>query len=284
MAFSAADYQAMGQGNIDSTGAFVPGVQNSATYGQQAGSAYYKTPSGGYINQDQYNQMAQAQKDADLKAQGLNPDGSPMRPDWQSLIDPKTGKLLSQYDLNISQLDPSQWQGYQQYKSEALRAPGSQSPWAAIQLQKQQADELAAKSGAAQQATANNNQAYSGLAMHGGVSNGAQQMLALQNQRNLMGARQGVANTGMMNRLGIQTTDEANREAQLQNLMGSEQNIGQFNKTLEANQGQYNINNLLQENQGQRAFQMGTYDEQMKKWAADRQAQATERSGGGGGK
>lgn len=255
---------------------------------------YVNNTDGRRLSQGEYNRQiaaesAQVRADAELKRkneelarQGLNPDGSPIRKDWQSLLDPKTGKLKDGYTMNISGLDPTQWEGYSKYKQEALRS--GPSAWATLQNQSQGVQEMAQKEQAARQSLSGMNQANSGLAMRGGLSAGARGLAARAGQRDLLNSRQNVARQGIINRLGISTTDETNRIGQLANLSSSEQSLGQYNKTLEGKQSEFNINNLIQEQQGKRGYDDMTYQEQMKKWAAGRQADATARSGGGGGK
>lgn len=221
---------------------------------------------------------------ADAAAKGLNPDGTAIRPDWHSLVDSGTGQLKEQYKLGLQGLDPTKWDAYQKYKQENMRDAGQLSPWAQLQMQKQGVEEAGAKDAAAKQAMSANAQAMSQLAMRGGLGGGARGMAAQQMQRDLLAQRQGVNKQGMLSRLGIQTQDEQNRQAGLQNLMGSEKELAQYNKTLEGKQAEYNMNNLMQEIQGRRAFDMGLYGEQMKQWGANKQSEAIKNSGGGGGK
>lgn len=254
---------------------------------------YTNTQNGMRMDPTQYNvyiqqqnakiQQEEAEKKrvADLAAQGLNPDGSPIRQAWDSLVDEATGKLKKGYTMEISGLDPTQWEGYQKYKQEALRTGPSQ--WAKLQQQQNAAATLQNKEAAARQALSGMNQGLSNLAMRGGMSAGARGLASRSAGRDLLMARQQAARAGDTANIQTMTTDEANRMNQLAALSTSEQNIGQYNKTLEGKQAEFNIGNLLNENQGKRAYNDMTYQEQMKKWAADKQAQATAASGGGGG-
>ena len=262
-------------------------------YNPQTGN-YRNNQNGMQMNQQEYNsyiqqqnfkkqqEEAEAKRVADLKAQGLNPDGSPIRQAWDSLVDEATGKLKKGYTMEISGLDPTQWEGYQKYKQEALRT--GPSAWAKLQQQQNAAAAMQNKEAAARQALSGMNQGLSNLAMRGGMSAGARGLASRSAGRDLLMARQQAARAGDTANMQTMTTDEANRINQLAALSTSEQNIGQFNKTLEGKQAEFNISNLLQENQGKRAHSDMTYQEQMKKWAADKQAQATANSGGGGGK
>lgn len=211
------------------------------------------------------------------KQSGLNPDGTPIAPGWTSLTDDQSGLLLDQYKL--SELDPTQWDAYQQLKKENMRAPGTQSAWTQIQLQKQAAEEAAAKDAAAKQGMSANSQAMAQLQMRGGMGSGASTSLARDMQRNLLAQRQGVQRQGITARLGISTADEEARQKGLGQLTGYEMDIGKQNKNIQ----QYNLGNLLKEAEGQRAWQQQQYSEKMKAWAAEKESQATS-SGGGGGK
>lgn len=240
--------------------------------GQRMNEADYQT----FVKQQSQNE----QNRVAMAAQGLNEDGSPIRQAWDSLIDDKTGKLKQGYTMDLAQLDPSQWEGYSKYKNEALRT--GPSAWAQLQQQQIAAQTNANKEAGARQAISGMNQGNSALAMRGGLSAGARGLAARSGARDLLMARQQAARAGDTNSLQLATTDESNRVGQLANLASSEQNIGQYNKTLEGKQQEYNINNLLQENQGKRAYNDMTYSKQMEKWAAARQADATANSGGGG--
>jgi hypothetical protein len=221
----------------------------------------------------------QKKRDANV-AQGLNPDGSPKRPEWQSIIDNTTGQLDSKYQLNVSALDPTQWEGYSKYRQEALRT--GPSAWANLALQQQAAEEAKARDAAARQSLSSLTQGYSQLASRGGLSGGARAQLALQGNRNMLLAGQDVGRTAMLNRLGISKDDESNRVAQLGQLTNYETDIGKYNKTLEGKQKEFNLNNVLREIEGRRGFDLDLYKERMRDLAATRQADATRNSGGGG--
>lgn len=234
------------------------------------------------IPQQELNKrQAERARVKELRAQGLNPDGSPIRPEYQTLLDPATGMLKEQYLLNLSGIDPTQLEGYSKYKQEALRT--GPSSWLNLALQKQQAEEAAQRGAAARQSLSSAAMARSQLAMRGGLGVGSRERIARGSGLDLMRARQNVLQQGGINRLGLQTEDERNRIAQLQNLMGSEVDLGKFNKTLEGKQKEFNIMKALEEKRAKDVQDLSVYQEQMKKWAAERQAQATERSGGGGG-
>lgn len=215
------------------------------------------------------------------RAEGTNPDGSAIAPEWRSLIDPATGKLRSIYQLELQGLDPTQWEGYSRMREEALRAPGTQSAWAQLQVQKQAAEEANARDAAARQASSGQSAALAQLAMRGGFGSGARTRVASQMAKDLLGQRQAVARQGIMSRLGIATEDEQARQRGLENLSRSEMDIGKVNKEIEGKVSGYNLQNLMKEIEGRRAWEQEQYKEKMRAWASEKQAQATESSGGG---
>ena len=248
--------------------------------------------SGMRLSNDDYMRQAQAQSDrmgkeaeatrnhAAMSSQGLNDDGSPIRQAFDSLVDPSTGRLKDGYTMNQAGLDPTKWDGYSQYKKEALRT--GPSAWANLQNQSVDASTMANKEAAARQAMSSMNQGNSNLARMGGISEGSRGLAARSSGRDMLMARQQAARAGDTNKLNVATTDESNRVGQLANLATTEQSIGTYNNTLEAKQKEYNIGNLMHENDSRRSYNDLTYQEQMKKWAADRTATATEHSSGGG--
>ncbi len=209
---------------------------------------------------------------------GIDPvTGQPIAPEFTSLIDPATGQIKSQYQL--SQYDPSQFQGYNQFKSEALVAPGQQSAWAQIQMQKQQAEQANAADAAAKQGMDSNAQAQGALQMRGGMGSGAQSSLARDMQRQMLSQRQGISNQGALARLNIGAQDETQRQANLGKLVGYEKDIASAQKNI---QGQ-NLQATMQELEKRRMFESDKYAKNMQAWAGEKEAQATG-SGGGGGK
>lgn len=229
-----------------------------------------------------YKEGAEAKKAAEMKAQGLMPDGTPIRPDYQTLLDPTTGLLKDQYQMHVDSLDPSKWEGYSAYKNQALGT--GPSPWATMMLEKQGLEEQGQKGAAAAQAQSGMAAARSALGMRGGLSAGARERIALQGSRNLLSGRQQVSGAGALNRLGIGAQDQQNKTSMLGNLMNSEADIGKFNTNLQGKNSEFNIMRSLEEKRAKDSQDLQVYQEQMKKWAADRQATATENSGGGGGK
>jgi hypothetical protein len=255
-----------------------PGSTDTTNWGVQGPTAEQMQMQ---LELEKQKQAAEAQRVATLAAQGMNADGSPIRKAFDSITD-SAGNLNKNYQMDLKGLDPTQWEGYSKQKQEALRI--GPSTWASLAGKQQDLTTLGNKEAAARQAQSGMNQGLSSLAMRGGLSSGARGLAARQSSRDMLNSRQQAARAGDTAKLGIATTDEQNRIGQLAGLSNSEQQIGQYNNTLAGKQQEFNIQNMIGQQQEKRAYDTNTYNEQMKKWSADKQAQATAASGGGGGK
>jgi hypothetical protein len=215
-----------------------------------------------------------------LEKQGQNPDGSPMRPDFNTTLD-ADGNLQDKYKAQFQTLDPNSLQGYNLIKNMATQA----GPTQYAQEQQKQANFLAQNQGdaAARQAASAQAQARSGLAMRGGASAGARERLALGGQRDLLGAKQGVARDLTGNMLNIGAQDAQTKQGMLNQFANAETGIAQGNLGIQNQQTQYNLGNLLSGTNMQNQFNMDAYKTENDKWAAGQQAAATRNSGGGGG-
>ncbi len=253
----------------------------------------------GYLGQYKTNiANIDRQLDTITKAdQGLMPDGSPMRPEYQSLLDPKTGLMLEPYqikvgDLNAKTIDPSQMEGLQAFKKEALRT--GPSVWAQMMQQTLGNKKSGDLDKAALQSAAAGAQARGTLAMRGGLSSGSRERIARSNANDLLGIRQNIGRDYNTQNLQLLSDDEKSRLGMLGQLPGMESNLEQFNvNTLndaskfnlgnKAKMDEYNIQNALEQKNLADTQNLDVYKEQQKKWAANRQADATANSGGGGG-
>lgn len=227
-----------------------------------------------------------------------------LRPNFTSLVDPKTGKLLSQYQVetapsNMPKLEELlagiqlNTQGLDKFRGEALRDAGTDSVWAQIARQQQALEEQSVLDKAARAGAAGTASAFSNLARRGGTSAGARERLASQGALNLMRGRQDVAMEGAKARANISAQDEQNRIGMLGQLPGMEiaalqpalqktniwaQMAGQESaQKYDANK--FNVSNLIGERDKKAEYDMGKYSEIMKAWAADRTATAQENSG-----
>lgn len=229
---------------------------------------------------------------------GLDANGQPMRPERSSLIDPATGKLVSQYQIGVDQLtngqlDPSKMEGYSAYKGEALRSGPSQ--WAKLMQEQQNIQRMGNMEKASRQAWAGAAQARGQLAMRGGLSSGARERIAQQSAHDLLGARQDIGRAANADNLKLLTDDESNRLKNLQNFTGMESDLGKYNIDQQGKQdifniqnkakvADYNIGKALEEKRAQDIWNMTNYQEQLKKFGAEGQSNAIQNSGGGGGK
>lgn len=222
----------------------------------------WRDPASG-IWSDQNAAVAHVQ---DLKNQNLNPDGSPVRPGFESLLDPKTGLLQNQYQMNVPGIDQNSLAGMSALKGEAIRSGPSQ--WAQIQLAGQNQDRqnaLGQAQGQAGQALA---EGRSSLATRGGLSSGARERLATSSMKNLIGATQGVNANALQSKYGLLGQDEQNRLSNLNNYTGQESQLAQYNNANQLKQGEFNLTNTLAENQAKRADKLAKYQAELSKWGA----------------
>lgn len=244
------------------------------------------TKDGRTMSQQEYDAMLNQKREeirvAKMAEQGLNPDGSPMRPEYESLLDPTTGLMKDIYKYNPKQLDPTTLEGYQAVKKRVMTE--GPSAWATQMLEKQKFEEAQQKDAAARQAMSSAAQARGQLAMRGGMSSGARERLAQGGGRDLLMARQGAASEGIKGRLGINIEDEAQRMKLLPEFANAESKIAESNLALGNKAQEWNILRSLEEKRAKDAQELAVYQEQIKKWGSEREAEATKNSGGGGGK
>ncbi len=189
----------------------------------------------------------------------VDASGRPVKQEFVSIADPKTGLVRSQYQIK-NQLDPSTFDAY---KAEAMRAPGSQSKWAQL-AQSQGLNDLAS-SQAGQMSQARNQ-----LAMQGGLRGGSRERLASQ------GMQQGLL-AGQKLRSGISMQDEQNRIGQLEKAQGFQLQQAGHDEGIQKTNLQTTLSELLQK----RGYDSGNYGEAMKAWGAVKTAESTPTSGGG---
>lgn len=228
----------------------------------------------------------QKKKAEQMKAQGLNPDGSPISPEFQSIANPD-GTLKSSYELSPWQQVNADTGALDMYKQSALRGAGVDSPYAKLALERQQLEQAASADQAGAGASNTMLQAASRLAQSGGLGGGARERLARQGAQSGFIQRQGVERQGALDRLGIRSQDEQNRMAGLQSLQGmqNQQADIQFkNQQQAANIGQFNVGSRQKEQEAKRLFDANKYNEQMRAWAANKSADAQRGAAGGGGK
>lgn len=170
-------------------------------------------------------------------------------------------------------------------QSIGMAAPGT-SDWEQMMLGKQGIDQANSRDSATRLADTSKTQAYSDLATHGGLSTGARERLGRSAGTDLMTSRQGVARQGALDRLGIGIQGENNRLGVLSQLPGMQQAkeqqaeaLGLANRDYNTGIQKTNIGNSLAEVQRQDIGKYVNYAEQMKAYAANKQADATANSG-----
>lgn len=264
-------------------------------------------------------QIQQAKQDA-IDAEKNRRDVEPLAPILNSLLD-ENGNLKPQYRLyaqpdivyssNIDELQKQlggiqlDKQGLNKIKERAFSTAPSQ--WAQLMEQKQRLMEsgnLDAASEGAQSATSS---ALSGLASHGGLSSGARERVGTIGARDLAMAQQNVRREGQKERLGISTADEEQRLDLLKQIPGYEvqalepelkktslwssmagdesrakADLGLKNREYSTGIDKLNKEAAISENARLDSGSLAAYQEQMKKYAAEKQAQATAASSSGG--
>ncbi|MFN3453442.1 MAG: hypothetical protein ACK41T_00680 [Pseudobdellovibrio sp.] len=226
------------------------------------------------------------QKAQALAAKGLNPDGSPISPEFKSMLN-SSGTLDEKYKLQDWQNVLPNSEALDIYKKTALRDANTNSPWAKLMLEKQQVEQQNAMDNAGQAAASSMLGAVTSLAQSGGVSGGARErMMSKASQAGNLAQAQAARN-GQLDRFNILSQDETNRMNQLQTLQGMENNQADamFRNAQQAQEtNKYNTSNLLLETDRQRQFQQDQWKQKMESWAANKSADAQARASGGGGK
>lgn len=239
----------------------------------------------GYPQANPYDAQLKSLEDQqnvlNMQLQGLNPDGSPIKADWESIVDPATGKLKDEYQLKLDTLDPSTLQGYNMIKNLATQEGPSKS----AQYQTQQAGLLKqnAIDAATQQSAGAQADARSQLAMRGGMASGSRERMAQTGARDLMGSKQAAYRQNTGNILDILKSDEDAKRQALSQYATAEGQIAGSNLDIKNKASQFNTTSMLSEEDKKRTADMESYKAALDKWSANKQAEATRNSGGGGG-
>ena len=228
----------------------------------------------------QIKQLQATLSGLDNERRGLMPDGSPMRPEYESWLNTETGLMKDQYQMKPGLLDPTSLEGFQELKKRVMTQ--GPSAYAQMMLEKQKLEEGQQKDMAARQAQSAAAQARSQLAMKGGMSSGARERLAMGGARDLMMQRQNVASQGQLSRAGLLAEDEAQRMKLLPGFAEGEAKIAEGNLGLQNKAQEWNIMRALEEKRAKDAQDLDVYKEQIKKWGSEKEAAATSRGGGGG--
>jgi hypothetical protein len=220
-------------------------------------------------------QLNTKKRNVQLKKEGKNPDGSPIRPEWDSMLG-KDNMIDQRYQLNQAVQDAmSDDVGFQKFQDEALR--DGPSTFADLMLQRRdldRQDQLGDISSQYQMGLANS---MDQMAAQGGIGSGARERMGANSIRSLLEARQGARRDYRRDRLGILAQDEQNRIGQLQSLTGMEMDRNRMGL-----QGrEFDITNSLQERDARRQADLDKWTQERQDWAGIKQAEAQKGAGGG---
>jgi hypothetical protein len=211
-------------------------------------------------------------------------------------LDSKMSSLSSGLNNRLGNINLDK-RGLEAFRGEALRK--GPSAWYNMMLDKQKLEEQGARDTAAKQALSQGAQARSQLAMRGGLMGGSAERMAKSSARDLMMANQDVSRQGMLTRAQLGVSDEEKRITALGQLPGMEvaalqpelqktqmwadmgkSNLGAWQQGqqvgLEANK--WNLQQTLDEKRRKDQYELDKWKEMVQAQAAEKQAQATERS------
>jgi hypothetical protein len=189
------------------------------------------------------------------------------RPKWAKYDDALDADGTMQDNMTAN-LDVDM-RGMDAYRERALNE--GPSAWAGMMTEKQGLEEATARDNAVAQSAGATASAQSNLAMRGGLSSGARERVAAQGASDLMNSQQDIGRAGEQARLGIGIEDESMRMNALSQLPGMELNLGQANMAAD----QWNIGNAMNERHYGQDQKLAKYQEDMRGWAANKQADAT---------
>lgn len=192
---------------------------------------------------------------------------TPTRPDYAQAYDPKTMSLTDYLGGKYNSA------GYDKFKSEAMRT--GPSAWAKLAKMDQDTQAAFKRDQGAGESNAATAQAMDQLASRGGLSSGARERAATEGAKNHLAMSQDIGRQQTLNGMQIGMNDEQNRVQQLSQLPGMEQNQA----TMWEGAKQQDYANTIAENDRRNKYNSDIYGQQMSAWGANRQAQATERSG-----
>lgn len=249
---------------------------------------YIDDATGDILSEDVFNQrqsqQAEDEKRKYMSSQGLNVDGSPIRKEYSSIGDGK-GSLNDAYTLHGAKDINVNKEGIDAVRKMALRK--GPSDWTNMMLEKQGIQAGANRDDLSSKLAGSRSQAMSDLAMRGGLSGGARERMAANSMRESNLARQSLSRNEALDKTNLLADDEKSRVNLLTQMPGLENEASKSdfaNREYSTTVSKYNLDNVLKDKSAKDAWDSNTYNEQMKKWASDAQANATASSGGGGGK
>lgn len=171
---------------------------------------------------------------------------------------------------------------------DAIRSKGlatGDSPWAMMQLQKNQMDAQNQKQNLATQGASSAAMARNNMAMRGGLSSGARERIG-QNaiQAQMMGQQQVGRDMNAQN-LNIRSQDEAMKTDALKTTMQADSanaNMALQNRDYRGNVDLQNRNAAMMDVDAKRTFDLSVYKDKMAAYGASKSADAQRAAGGGG--
>lgn len=179
-----------------------------------------------------------------------------------------------QQKMDAIQLDK---RGINKFRDEALRS--GPSAWQSLAMKNQDLSDLTARERGAKEVAGTAATARGQLAMRGGIRSGARERIARQGQRDYLAMSQDTNRQSDANKLQIQMNDETNRIQQLGMLPGMEVQSLQpdFQKLTMWGQGkQFDTTNQMGNKKGKNDYEQKKYEEYMKGYAANKDAQGQE--------
>jgi hypothetical protein len=206
-------------------------------------------------------------------------NGMPRIPGYQASFDPRSMSLAQQMSQGLNNINVNH-QGIDAYRAEALRQ--GPSKYAQLATDKENTNEISARSRAQAEANAQRSQGASQLAMSSGMTHGAAERMNRASNNNYLNMSQDIGKQAQQNRQQISMNDEQNRISQLGALPGMENTAlaSDFQKLqMQGQANQFDIGNQVQEGTRLNAYNMNKYQTQMGAWAANKQADATANAG-----
>jgi hypothetical protein len=220
-----------------------------------------------------------------MRTQGLNPDGSPIQPEFKSALD-ANGDLQARYRVSPWQNVTNDTSALDKFKVDAMRDAGTNSAWANSMLGKLGVQNAMAADQAAAGANQSMLSAASQLAQSGGLSGGSRERLMAKGAQAGFIGRQAVNRQGLMDRMNVLTQDEQNRVSQLKDLQGmnnQQSDLAFRNQQQATGVDQYNNRTLLGATQALNEFNQNNWNKRMEVWGANKQADAQSKASSGGG-
>jgi hypothetical protein len=203
------------------------------------------------------------------KYEGVTPTdpltGAPLREKWNSMVG-TDGNVKSQYQLT----DQGNTQALNQFRGEALRAPGSQSQWAGLMNDQIGQKQMSAMDAGNQQIAAGRAGLMSDMAQTGGLGAGARERAFRNSGRDAIMNKQRTLRSMDTDRNNIAVQDETNR----QNMLGQTVNMDQSRANYMSDIQKANVSNSMGQVGADRDQKQNMWTKEMENWGAMKQAEA----------